>query len=163
MATVVTHARFGSADRLKELQEQGIAVVEETRGYDDISLSEPAYGETIVGELEESEKAIFFALYDATTALEDLTRTLMGRQLTRVGQRITDSDRSKTLQEAMRDEPGELVFDSDEEAKEFFRLEKKAAMLHSTFHFNLADRLGRHEFKLGVRTRGRVVAAERRY
>lgn len=162
-SNVVTHARFGSVDRLKELQEQGVVVVEETRSYSDIDLPDPEYGETIVGELEEAEKALFFALYDTTNALEDMTRTFMGRQITRVGQRITDSDRSKSLSEAMKDEENELVFDSDDEAKEFFRLEKKAAMLHSTFHWNLAERFNSHEYKLGVRSRGRVVTAERRY
>lgn len=162
-AKVVTHARFGAVDRLKELREQGIMVVEETRGYGDISLPEPEYGETIIGELDEAEKALFFAMYDATSELEDMTRTFMGRQLSRVGQRITDSDRARTLEEAMRDLPDDLAFDSDTEAKEFFRLEKRKDMLHSTFHWNLAERFDRHEYILGVRSRGRVVTAKRKF
>jgi hypothetical protein len=158
---VITHAKFATAERLKELQEQGVVIVEETRDYTDLTLPEPQYGEEIVGSLGPDEKALFFALYDAQMEMEDKTRNLMGNQISRVGETVRNSDRSKDITEALRDQ--EMGFDTDEEAVQFFRLQKKVSLLHSTFHWNIAERLNAHEYVLGVRSQGRIVKVQRRW
>jgi hypothetical protein len=158
---VITHTRFVSADRLKELADQGVIVVDETREYTDIALQEPQYGEEIVGSLESDEKALFFALYDAQMEMEDMARNLMGNHVTKLGTQIRESDRAKDITEALQDQ--QMGFDSDEEAVHLFRLQKKVSLLHATFHWNIAERVKAHEYILGVRTQGRIVKVQRRW
>jgi hypothetical protein len=160
-AKLLTHPRFATTERLKELRDTGVVVVEETRDWDDIDLKEPGYGEDYLGELNDDEKTLFFSLYDANNEMEDRTRTYMGNHIARVGATIRDSDRNKSLQEAVSE--AELSFDNDSEAAEYFRLQKLAAMLHATFHFNIGERFKAHEFVLGVRTKGRVYKVDKRY
>lgn len=158
---VVTHSRFATPDRLRELQEQGVVVVNDSRELSDIALQEPQYGETIVGSLTSDEKHIFFALFDGQAKLEDATRTLMGNQITRVGRQIKDSDRSKDIREAIADQ--DIAFEDDAEASAFFKLQKEVSMLHANFHYAIGERLNSHEYILGVRSQGRVVRVEKRY
>lgn len=160
---VVTHARFGAAERLEELREQGIVLVEEERSYDEIDLPEVSYGEQIVSQLNEHEKALFFAFYDASRELERLARLYMGRQVSRLGDSIGNVDQFRDMKDVFENQPERLAFDNEAEAKTFFQLEKKVDMLKSTFHWTIAERIDRHEYVLGVRTKGRVVAKEKRY
>lgn len=162
MAEIVTHAKFASPERIKALADQGLIVVDNSRNWEDLDLREPQYGEEYLGDLNDEEKALFMALYDAKQEIEDRTRTLMGNKIARVGTTIRDSDRSKPIQEAISEE-AELTFDNDQEAIAFFRHEKLTDMLHATFHWNIAERLGAHNYVLGVRTKGRVYKVQRRY
>jgi hypothetical protein len=158
---VLTHARFATPERLKELEASGVVVIDQSRNLADLSLQEPQYGEEIIGTLEDDERALFFSLYDANLEVEDLTRTHMGNQIARVGKQIKESDRSKDLREALQE--GEITFEDDDEAKAFFRLSKLRDMIHATFHFNIGERLSAHDYVLGVRTQGRIVKVSRRY
>jgi hypothetical protein len=161
MSEVITHPKFATGERLQALKDQGVVVIDETRDWSDIDLKEPQYGEEYLGDLTSEEKALFFSLYDSNLKMEDQTRTYMGNQIAKVGATIRDSDRNKSLQEAVQD--AEMSFENDEEAAEYFRLQKQAAMLHATFHWNIAERLNAHAFILGVRTNGRIYKVERRY
>ena len=158
---ILTHRRFATTERLQELAKAGALVVDETRDWSDIDLKEITYGEELLGPLLHDEKVLFLALYDAKREVEDKTRTMMGNQIARVGQSIRDSDRNKSLQEAVGE--AEMTFESSEEAVEYFRLEKLVALLHAEFHWTVAERFGAHDYVLGVRTGGRVVRVERRY
>jgi hypothetical protein len=161
MSELITHPKFATAERLAALRDQGIVVIDETRDWGDLELKEPQYGEEYLGDLQDDEKALFMALYDAQRELEDKTRTMMGNQISKVGERIRDSDRSKSIQEAVQE--AEMSFDNDDDAVAFFRLEKMKNMLHATFHYGVAERLNAHQYVLGVRTQGRIYKVERRY
>ena len=158
---ILTHRRFASVERLQELASAGALVIDETRDWSDMGLQEPQYGEELLGPLDLDEKSLFFALYDANREMEDKTRTMMGNQISRVGQTIRDSDRSRSLSEAMAD--AEMTFESDDEAMEYFRLQKLSAMLHANFHWTIGERFKAHDYVLGVRTQGRVYRVEKRY
>ena len=158
---ILTHRRFASPERLQELATAGALVIDETRDWTDMDLKEPQYGEELLGTLEPDEKGLFFALYDANREMEDATRNMMGNQIARVGQTIRDSDRSKSLHEAVTE--AQMSFESDDEAMAYFRLQKLSAMLHANFHWAIGERFNAHDYVLGVRTQGRVYKVERRY
>lgn len=158
--TVVTHARFVTPERLIELSEQGAEVSVETL-LADIDLPEPNYGELIIGTLTAQEAAFYRDLYRANVALEEEGRNMVGQGLAQIGNTIRQSDRNKPLAEVLRN-TDLMGLASDEEAKHYFCLQQRASMLHAVFYFNLGERLDAHEWRLGIRSRGRVVKIERR-
>lgn len=158
-SNVVTHAKWGS----EELKERGVVVVNPDHSLDSIQLPEPQFGETIVGTMTDEERELFLAMYEAKSKLDDMTRDLLADTMARFGETIRGSDRTRTLAEAMQDGEFTMEFENEEKGQEFFRLEKQANMLHALFHWTIAERLNKHEFVLGVRTRGRIVTTERRY
>jgi len=162
---VITHDRFTSADRIKQLKDDGVAVVHTGRRFNSCrEVEEPQYGETIIGELTRDERQLFYNLYDTSNEFEDMSRTLMGQMVSKLGDKISKSDRNTDLSDMMEDESHrELAFDTPEDSETFYRLEKKRDMLHATFHWVIAERLGVHDHVLGVRTKGRVVQVKRRY
>ena len=123
------------------------------------------HSEQAIGYICE-EKALFFALYDSQAQLDDMQRTLTGNMIARVGEAVRSSDRKQAWDRALptsQEEAAQLAFDSEEEASAYFRVEKQTNMLHALFHWMLAERFDRHAFVIGVRTKGRIVAAKRRY
>lgn len=151
-----------SSDRLAELKAAGISV-EASADLTDLSIREPAYGEEVIGKLTPEEAILFRDLYKVNAELEDLGRTVLGKGLSKVGQAIQSSDRGKNLHDALRDNKEVMAFDDEPEAKVFFRAQQRQAALHSTFYWHLGERLNAHEWRLGVRSGGRVVKVERRY
>lgn len=151
-----------SGDRLRELRDAGLSV-ETTDTLDDLSLSEPAYGETIVGKLTPEETVLFRDLYAANAELEDLARNMVGNRLSAAGLAIQHSDRGKALHDVLSSPQLMSQFDNDAEACRFFRTQQRQTALHATFYWHLGERLGAHEWRMGVRSAGRVVKVERRY
>jgi hypothetical protein len=160
MALVIADPRFLNPDRLAELAEEGAEANVEMLLADCV-LGEPAYGELVLGPLTYAEARLFKDLYDATALLEDMTRTLIGQTLASIGNSIRTSDRKKSIEEQLTDK--QFAFADEEEAKTFFRLQKKVDMLHACFHFHVAERFGTHDHKMGVRSKARAVRLDRRY
>jgi hypothetical protein len=158
--TVVTHTRFVTPERLVELSEQGAEVNVDTILVD-IDLPEPNYGEVILGTLSAPEAAFYIDLYKANVALEEEGRNMVGMGLAQIGNSIRQSDRNKPLSEVLRN-TDLMGLASDDEAKHYFKLQQRAAMLHSVFYYNLGERFDAHEWRLGIRSRGRIVKIERR-
>jgi hypothetical protein len=150
-----------SVERLRELREAGIAV-ETNADLSELGLREPAYGEEVVGRLTPEEIMLFRDLFRANEQLEDMSRTALGRSLAVMGQAIQNSDRGKTLHDALSTNKDLMVFDNATEEKSFFRTQQRQTALHATFYWHLGERLDAHEWRLGVRAGGRVVKVERR-
>lgn len=154
MSNVATHSRFRTdVASLRELAGVDIRVVDEVN---DIDLEEPKYGETLLGDLTTDEKAIFIDMYRAVTQTERMAREFMGAAISRMGAAIAASDAHKPLDEAVRQDQGQLDFGSDENRLEFFRLQQRAALLKATLYWSLGERFGCHDFSIGVRTRYRA-------
>ena len=151
-----------STDRLAELKAAGISV-ETSADLSDLDSREPAYGEEVLGKLPPEECLLFRDLFKVNAELEDLSRTVLGKGLSKVGAAIQNSDRGKNLHEALRDHREVMNFEDEPEAKVFFRAQQRQAALHATFYWHLGERLNVHEWRLGVRSQGRVVKVERRY
>lgn len=167
MADVVTDKRFGmGADELERMRAQGIVVVSRDAGPPDLSdlaLSEPAYGEEKAGVLTHEEAAVFRDLYAINNEIEAQTRDLIGKSLTKAGAAIRNADRSRALHDVLTSGDLATAFDSEEEGRAYFRLQQRASALHATFYWMLGERLGAHDWRLGVRSGARVVKVQRRY
>lgn len=163
---VVTHANFAlPAEQLEKLRGAGVDVSTKLTQaqVDELGLKEPQYAETTAGELTDEESTLYYALWRTKQSLEDRTRTLVGDAITKVGGEIRDSDRNKSMQDVLDDGAMKLDFDSDEVAEEYFAIQQKSAYLHSLFYWMIGERLGKHSYRLGVRSRLRVVSVEKRY
>lgn len=154
MSTIATHSRFGV--NIQDLRERGIEV-EVKDDYSDIELPEPQYGETTIGELTDDERALFAELYRTNLEIEGLAREYIGAAVTRLGVSIRQSDRNKPLHEAIKEGNVEMDFGSDENRLAFFRLQQKAAALHATLYWTVGERFRCHDWKVGVRSRFRLV------
>ncbi len=110
MSNVTTHSRFGA--NIEQLRAAGVEINIHQSDEDlaDIKLDEPRYGEALLGDLTADEKALFVELFRATTEFERLTRDYMGSAITRVGERIRQSDAHKPLHEAFTEEEKQLDF-----------------------------------------------------
>ncbi len=162
MGDVVTSDRFGlSKERITELKETGL-LTQEMIPYEKMDLMETSYGETIIGELTEEERAIFNELHVSQRELDDRTRDIVGSRISEVGDVIRTSDRNKVLSDAVKDKMPEDQFDTDEEAEEYFSLEQKRNYLRMLFYFSIGERLKTHSHLLGIRTKGRIVQFDRR-
>lgn len=151
-----------SGDRIRELRDAGISV-EASADLSDLPIREPAYGEEVIGKLTEEEAILFRDLFRVNGELEDLTRTVLGKSLATMGQAIQQSDRNRNLHDALKDNKALMSFEDSAEATAFFRAQQRQAALHATFYWYLGERLNAHEWRLGVRSQGRVVKVERRY
>ena len=114
-------------------------------------LDAPKFGEVFVRHLEDDEQAIFAELNKIDSELEDKTRDLIGRTLTKMGGAIQDSDRNKPWFEALQEMQEKLEFQTDEEEEAYCALQQRLGFLHSVFHWTIGDRTGNHSWRLGVR------------
>lgn len=162
MAQVLTNPRFLDDVALDRLRKLGIDI-KPTAAIDALELPEPRYGEAVVGELTDEEALLFRELYDANQALETRTRELIAAGLTKAGDLIRHSDRHKPLSEVFKNNESPVSFDNEADGLVYFTLQQRAAMLHATFYFAIGERLGLHDWRLGVRSRARVVKIERRW
>ena len=148
-------------ERLAELQRQGIDVKTGVPiDWEAMELPEPQYGEVIVGPLTEEEGALFKAYYEASQQCEDMARTAMGEMLARVGQQIKSSDRRKDLREAIQE--GDLQFGDEEQEKAYCRIQQMVAYLHAMLFFAIGERCNCHDWRVGIRSKGRIVKTKKR-
>lgn len=156
LAKVIADPRFLSRDRIKELHEEGASVSVEAL-LANVKLSEPAYGEETVGTLEPEEASIFAELFGLTEQMAVAKRRLFAAGFKQVGEVLTSEDTTDMAGAFEQANP----FRGDA-AKDFFRLQQKVGMLHATLHFYLGERFDSHDWRLGVRSRGRVVRIAQR-
>lgn len=159
MSNIKTHSAW-NVD-LDALRANGVDI-EVKDEYADIALSEPAHGEKLIGELTPDERALYAALVRTHQTLEGLGRDYVGAAIERMGSKIRSSDPTKPLHQQMKDGDIEMDFGSDENRLEFFRLQQQAALLHANLYWSVGERLGVHDWSVGVRTRFRVVKVAQR-
>lgn len=147
-----------SPERLQELADVGVDV---TASFDGLALPEPQYGEQTIGNLTEDEARLFVAFFNAQAELEDMHRNTMGAILRRAGDQIAKSDRSKNLGAALQ---GTKLaeFDNEADEKSFCRMQMLVDYLRNALFFQIAERLDCHSFKIGVRSKRRIVKTGRR-
>lgn len=160
-AQVLADARFLTPERLMELREHGDVQVSLQSVLEDLDLPEPRPGESVVGVLELAEARLYRQLYDANLTIENIARDAMGRQLSMLGETLRQSDRNKPLSEVLSDRI-EIRAENSDEAREFARAQQHLNMLHACFYYHVGERLDSHEWRLGVRSKGRVVRIEMR-
>lgn len=156
---VIADARFLTPDRILELEAAGATVHIDT-ALEALDLPEPEYGEVIVGTLTPAEAALFADLYAANLAGEERTKQLLGAKLEKLGSSIRSLGGGKGLASLMDD--ANLTDVDDEELNEYHRLTQRAAMLHTAFYYHVGERLSSHGWRLGIRSKGRIVRIERR-
>lgn len=156
MSNVSTHARFGV--NLDELRAAGIEV--ELHHTDDtlasVHLDDPKYGEALLGDLTQEERALYIEMYKCNIELEGLAREYMGAHITRIGNAIRSSDKYKPLHEAVREEDCKMDFGDDENRDAFFRLQAKERVLRSNLYWSIGERHNAHRFSIGVRSKFRA-------
>jgi hypothetical protein len=151
---IFTHERWGARDMLERA---GIHVTVARDHTDTLSeLPEPQYGEYILGELNDLEKELYVDLHKANKDFELLQREYLGRQVERFGQSIRTADLTKEVSDIVKSNK-DFLFDSEEEKKNFFRLERHITMLKGHLHWSLAERFMCHDFTIGVRSKFRAV------
>lgn len=151
MSEVLTSSRFLSGEQVAALRERGVVVTEKADA-SKLDLPEPKYGETVLGTLTEDEACLFQDLYNVKEELEGYGRELSASAFTALGQAIRQN-KTDDLESTI----------SEEQAKHYFALQQKAEMLHAVLYWGLGERLDAHEYRLGVRSRFRVVRLQRRY
>lgn len=154
MSNVVSDARFLTPERLLELQETADVQVSLKSLLDGMDLDDPEADEAIVGTLTPAEATLFRKLYHATEKAEAIARSAVGRQLSAIGNSLQAADPGRPIAEILSSSTPSL---NQEESKSFHSIERYASMLHSCLWWHVGERLGLHEWRLGVRTRGRIV------
>jgi hypothetical protein len=152
MSTVATHSRFG-AD-LDHLRGLGIAISvhQSEEDLSSIQLDEPRYGETLLGNLTDEEKAMYVDLYQSSMDLEGLHREYVGAAIARIGNTIRASDRHKPL---MMEEQN-IDFGGPENRLAYCRLEQRVNVLKSNLYWSIGERYGCHDWSIGVRSKFRA-------
>jgi hypothetical protein len=159
-AQVIALGKLVSPERLSELRGEGV-VVQRDSILADLSLPDPRYGEEVVGELSDDELFLFAELAKLNLDLEAKGREIVGKSLSMAGEAIRNSDHTKPLMEALQNS-NIMESASEDDARQIFTLQQRVNMLHSTLHYHLGERFDAHHWRLGVRSRGRVVKIARR-
>jgi hypothetical protein len=155
-------------DRAQELASAGVELQERV-DLDDLNLSEPQYGEVFVFHADPDEVAIFYDLHTVTTRLEKWARELVADTMTKMGNKVRESDLQKPWHDALQDGDVKPEFTDDAEGEEFFRLQQRRQFLHALLYWKLGERAGMHGQRLGLRKPMageealRVVKIERRW
>ena len=166
-AEVITNVKFGGADRLKEMTEAGIVVdMSDKMGEQvekDLNLPAPAYKETTIGTLEPAEIEMYVAYHHAMQGAEKKNRQLFGVILHKMGDAISTSDMSKSLETVMADHPEVVEAIPEEDAISYFRERRRADALRGVFYWQIAHRMDCYDHVLGVRTKWRIVKTKRNW
>lgn len=162
MSKIVSDARFLTPERLMELQEHADVQVSITSLLEGLELDDPETSEQIVGTLTAGEARLFRSLYECSEEAEAIARAAVGRHFSALGNSLQTSDVNKSLSDILTSVGDSLPRLLDGESAKFHRSERRAAMLHACLWWHVGERLGLHEWRLGVRTRGRIVKVEAR-
>lgn len=162
MSNVLTDVRFLTPERLTELQGHGDVQVSILSILQDVNVRDPEQGEQVIGTLTQPEAELFRELYLANLAVEEQAREAVGRHLSRLGETIQHSDRRKPMSEVLQD-MGSVVPGAEEgDAKRFHAAQQRANMFHACFYYHVGERLDAHDWRLAVRSKGRIVRKEMR-
>lgn len=164
MGEVITTEKFKlvSPDVLRDLENAGIKL--STKPLEELGLSEVKYGEVVIGELNADERRVFATLHAVNEECERLSRIHGAMALRKLGDAV-EAGKEKEIFNSIQSGAGagdDLGLDPDG-AREFFMLERLRNYLHASLHYTIAERLGFADYVLGVRTRGRVVRASRKW
>ena len=161
-SNVVTIPSWVKTEDIPRLREAGVSV-EGTPDLDDLDLPGPKYGEEIVGSVTAEEAVVLRDLSTASEVAEDLERSAAGKAVEQLGRQIATSDRKKTLQEVLGSD-GETPLALDAESAEvMFSAMQRKNHLHAMLHYMMGERLKLHSWRLGVRSKGRIVKIGRRW
>ena len=162
MAQVYTDARCGGRATLDRLADAGVEV-KASGVYEHVTLAEPQYGEVVLGELLTQERDLFVQLYDLRLEIEGLAREYVGAAISRMGESVRNSDRNRPLAEVFQSpDQQQMAFGSEEKQEAFFRLQHMAELLHAEFYWRVSERYCVHGWRVGVRSRFRLVKIEAR-
>ena len=162
-SAVITSAAFAmTPEHIARLRAAGVDV-QGSPDLGDLDIPDPKYGEEIVGTLTVEEALIYRDLRRAMEVADDLERNAAGKAIQELGRQIAASDRKKSMREVLaRDGETPLALDP-ETAETMFAAMQRQQHLHAMLHFLMGERLAAHSWRLGVRSKGRVVKIERRW
>lgn len=144
-------------DSLDELRRRKlIRETEET-----IELEGIAMGETLVGELNDTERALYIEIASLHAGLNDLHRELVAKTLDIYATSVRETNTPLQAHEKfMKDH--HKVFPSADDAEEYFAMQTKYEYLRAYYNFCIRERFG-HGWTYGVRRGWQVVRTERKY
>lgn len=162
-AEVITHAKFGGAERAKQLKEAGVIVdlKIDDQTEKDLNLPAPAYKEMTIGKLEPAEIEMYVAYHNAMQDSEKKNRFIFSLILHKMGDAVGSSDMSKSLETVMMDHPELVDSIPEEDAIGYFKARRRADALRGMFFWQLAQRMDCYDHILGVRTKWRIVRTKR--
>ena len=135
-------SRFGLVDR-------------EVPELDKLTLPELQRGDEHIGDLTPEEELIYRNYHVVGEQLEDLSRNISAGLLQTLGQAVKDRKDKELLSEAP---PVDEVHGNN-----YFECERKQAALKGWLFYMITQRLGYSAHVVGIRTRGRIVARERKF
>ena len=138
---------------IEQLKALGIEISTRTQ-LEALDLPEPAYGEQILGELNDDEAAVFQELFHLNMLIETRRREYVADSLGKLGQSLREGTE--------RDLSADQFKIPEAVEREVHRMMQQAAMLHAMLYWRIGERFDCHEWRLGVRSRGRIVKIERR-
>lgn len=155
MGDIVSHGKFAlTSERIASLKDSGVLIHGDTR-LEDLDLKEPAYGDTVVGELAEEETLLLIELFETKLDLDDLGRERAGLMMERTGQHLRTADRKSDPTDF--DPTAEDKPEWDKARETHYRLQAKIRMLQSNLYWLIGERLDIHHIHTGVRSKGRIV------
>lgn len=162
-SNVITSAAFAmTPEHIARLRAAGVDV-QGSPDLGDLEIPDPKYGEDIIGTLTVEEALIYRDLRRAMEVADDLERNAAGKAIEELGRQIASSDRRKSMQEVLaRDGETPLALEP-ETAETMFAAIQRQQHLHAMLYFLVGERLKAHSWRLGVRSKGRVVKIERRW
>jgi hypothetical protein len=147
--------------RLAEIREAGASIhLTLPTGIDEIKLPEPEYGETVIGTMTPEEAELFLTSYQLQLDIEDMSRNAVADLMSRVGQQIRSSDRQRSLVDSLS--PASIEFEDEATEKKFTRMQQLQIHVHAMLFFQIGERLDVHHYRLGVRSKGRIVKTTKR-
>ena len=151
IAPVAFAAKMDEA-KLKELKEQGL-LVKDAGEIDELDLPEPQYGDTIIGTLTNEEAELFVTMDALVNRLDELRRE-------------NTADWLKGASEAVRHSKEKEFEDGEapilpENAVEFYRTSRQYEYIRGLFFWSVCSRLECYDYKVGVRSKRRIVKNER--
>ena len=147
---IVTHERFGGAEVLSRLKEQGIEI---SAKVDDVKLSAPAYGETIVGEATSEERLIFARMFALREEYVNAGRKFTADAFTAIGEKL----RSANMDTAEKWMESVLPPADNDTHRALCRLDQQIKFLSIQLYWMIGERLNLHHWHLGIRSQWRIV------
>lgn len=158
MGTIVSTPAFLGAmgeDARRTLTEAGVHIADRT-DTSDLDLPPRAPEEAVVGRITDEEAAILRSLVEGKRDFESRARAKISAALSAASAMALDP----TADIAALSETTEPT---EEEARIQYRLSQGNILLHAMLHWRMGERLGLHDFRLGVRKGGVIVSIERRW
>lgn len=118
----------------------------------------PQAREEVIGEATEYEQRIFAEMHRLKQEMEGLTKSVVADKLRGLADNVESMASPKELFDQLE---GDQI-DIRDQAK-MSMLSQRFNMLHSLVHYILGERFMKHDERLGLRTKGRIVSTGSRY